>query len=461
MRIYLTVDFGSTFTKLTAVDMENQKILGTSKSFTTIETDVREGFDKALKLLEDQLGNVNYEKIYASSSAAGGLKMISVGLVPDLTAKASRLAATSAGAKVLKTYSYELSHQEQLEIEEINPDIILLTGGIDGGNKDVILHNAKMLAEVPGVFSVIVAGNKSVSEEVGEILEKAGKRVKITENVMPVFNKLNIEPAKEAIRELFIENIVSAKGLDEVQKMMSAEIVPTPLAVFNAGFLLSRGTKTADGLKEIMMYDVGGATTDVYSMSSGRPTKPNVFIQGITEPFAKRTVEGDIGMRYSILSLMEAATYEMVAANIDATVEEVEDWVTRCKKSPDILPQKGTIEQKIDEEIGSFAIEISAQRHCGFTETIFSPIGEVLLQTGKDLTKVEYVIGSGGSVIHSQNPRHVLARAAYSPKDLTYLKPLNPKFMLDKKNILAAMGLLSEIEPDTALKIMLDELVEI
>ncbi len=461
MKIYLTVDFGSTFTKLTAVDVEEKKIIGTAKSFTTIETDVRDGFNKALEELYKNFGNMNFEKKLASSSAAGGLKMVSVGLVPDLTAKASRLAATSAGAKVLKTFSYELSKKEQDEIYEINPDIILLSGGIDGGNKDVILHNSKMLSEIDRNFSVIVAGNKAACDEVNEILTKAGKKTVHCENVMPKFNKLNILPAKLAIRDLFIENIIVAKGLDKAQEIMSDEIIPTPLAVFDAAELLSRGTKQTEGIGELMAYDVGGATTDVYSMSQGTPSKPNVFVQGLTEPFAKRTVEGDIGMRYSISSLIEAGGIENIARNAQSTENAVANWEKVCKASPEILPKKETEEKRIDEELAAMSVEISAQRHCGFTETSFSLLGEVLVQTGKDLTQVKYVIGSGGSVINSSNPRDILKRGSYSPTGLTLLKPLSPKYLLDKKNIFAAMGLLSRLEPDIALEIMKNEFVEI
>lgn len=457
MEICLSADFGSTFTKLTAVDMKAGKIIGFAKSFTTIETNVMEGYQNALDELYRQCGKLEFQKKLASSSAAGGLKMVSSGLVPELTAKASRLAAASAGAKVLKTYSYELTKQEQDEIAEICPDIILLSGGIDGGNKDVILHNARMIANTPGNFSVIVAGNRSASEEVKTILEQGGKRAVVCNNVMPVFGKLDILPAKEAIRNLFIENIISAKGLDEVQGMLSYEIVPTPLAVYDACELLARGTNKNEGLGELMAFDVGGATTDVYSMAAGTPSRPNVYLQGLHEPFAKRTVEGDIGVRYSISSLADVAGLSNLARRAGSDEQTVERWISCCKQHPEIVPDKASIQKKIDEALASEAIKISAQRHCGFTETTFSPMGEVFMQTGKDLTGVRYIIGSGGSVINSENPADILKNAVYSPEDLNLLKPLYPKLMLDEKNCFAAMGLLSKQNPDIALKIMKEE----
>jgi uncharacterized protein (TIGR01319 family) len=387
--------------------------------------------------------------------------MISIGLVPDLTATAAKLAATSAGAKVVKTYSYELSTKEASEIFEINPDIVLLTGGIDGGNKDVILNNGRIIAKIKRDFSVIVAGNKSTTQELEEILKSSGKKVITSENVMPIFGKLNITPTKNAIRELFIENIISAKGLSKVQSMLDAEIIPTPLAVFEAAELLSRGIENETGLGELMIYDVGGATTDVYSMAIGKPSTPNVFIQGLTEPFAKRTVEGDIGMRYSIDSLVEESGLSDIAKNANVTEEEVLKWISICKETPEILSNDNSKEKRIDDELAAMSIKISAKRHCGYKVPSFTPLGEMHFQTGKDLTQTKYIIGSGGSVINSCNAKNILLNAIYSPNDFNSLKPIHPEIFLDNKNILAAMGLLSRIDKKLAMKIMKQELKKI
>ena len=159
--IILTADIGSTYTKLTAIDTSLETILGTSSAFTTIETDVREGFSVALNELHAKIGKFNYNELRCCSSAAGGLKMVALGLVPELTAKAAKLAASSAGAKVVKTYSFEISQAELNEIEATNPDLVLLCGGTDGGNKEVIIANARHLCQSKGGFTTIVAGNKS------------------------------------------------------------------------------------------------------------------------------------------------------------------------------------------------------------------------------------------------------------------------------------------------------------
>lgn len=460
MGLILAADFGSTFTKLTAIDAERKKIVACSKSFTTVETDVMDGYSVALEAIQGQCGT-SFSKKIASSSAAGGLKMISVGLVPDLTAKASRMAAASAGAKVLKTFSYELSPEDQEQIRILLPDILLLCGGIDGGNKEVILHNARMIADIKASFAVIVAGNRSVAHQIADIIQASGKKAVICENVMPAFGQLNIEPAREAIRGIFIENIISAKGLDRIGEMMDEEIIPTPLAVYNAMELLSRGCGAQKGLGDLMAYDIGGATTDVYSMCAGLPQRANTYMHGLKEPFAKRTVEGDIGMRYSIASLIDLVGEDDVLSAAGVYREELRSWAECCRSNPESLPQAGSCCQKIDETLAALAVKISASRHCGSTEVTYTSSGEMTLQTGKDLTGVKHIIGTGGVIINSSDPAKMMKKALYSPEDLNLLKPISAQFLLDRKGILTAMGLLSSSAPECALHIMKEELVPV
>ena len=121
MKPVLLIDFGSTYTKITAVDVDAEQILGTAQSYTTIETDIINGLNNALAILREKIGNIEFQEQYACSSAAGGLRMVAIGLVPELTAKAARQASLGAGAKVLKTYSYELTEKDLQEIDQINP----------------------------------------------------------------------------------------------------------------------------------------------------------------------------------------------------------------------------------------------------------------------------------------------------------------------------------------------------
>lgn len=454
---YLTADFGSTYTKLTAIDADKALILGTSMAFTTIETDIMDGFSAALSTLEAKIGKVDYHRLLCCSSAGGGLKMVAIGLVPELTAKAAKMAASSAGAKVIKTYAFEISKTEQNEIYDINPDLILLCGGTDGGNKEVIIANAKHLCEIDRNFSVIVAGNKSASYELEEIFGKSNKDYVITSNVMPEFNKLDIMPAKKSIQELFIEKIIQAKGLLRVQEMTDFEITPTPLAVMNACELLSKGTKLTEGLGELVAVDLGGATTDIYSMAKGKPVMENVLVKGLPEPYAKRSVEGDLGMRYSLTSLFEALDLDQLEEDSGITQDNLKNWVDLCSSKPDTVPADET-ESKIEELFAHKAVEFATDRHCGYIEKAFSPLGEIYTLTGKDLTEIPYVVGIGGAIINSTDPQSILSGVQYSTNNYNCMKPKNPTYLLDEKYIMASMGLLSMIDPELALNLMKKEL---
>lgn len=212
----LMVDFGSTYTKVTAFDLDENRLLGRAQSPTTIGSDVRVGLEKELDNLKASCG-VDGRAIaerYACSSAAGGLRMTAIGLVPALTLEAARRAALGAGAKVVAAYGYEIYDEIVREIEELRCDIIMLCGGTDGGNKAVILHNAKMLADSQVDCPILVCGNKVVTGQVKNLLEEAGKRVYTAPNVLPEVNRVDAAPAQQMIREIFIEHIVRAKGLD-------------------------------------------------------------------------------------------------------------------------------------------------------------------------------------------------------------------------------------------------------
>ncbi len=455
---YLTVDFGSTYTKLTAINTEKAIIQGTASAFTTIDTDIMNGFNTALQKLEQSIGKFDYDQLLCCSSAGGGLKMVALGLVPELTAKAAKMAASSAGAKVIKTYSFEISRTEQNEIYDINPDLVLLCGGTDGGNKEVIIANAKRLADIGRGFSIIAAGNKCASDELEEIFKHSGKDYVITRNVMPIFNKLDIEPARQSIKDLFIKKIIEAKGLSAVQQMASTEIIPTPLAVMYGCELLSKGTKKTNGIGELLAIDLGGATTDVYSMASGKPSMENILEKGLPEPFSKRSVEGDLGMRYSLNSLVEELDMDTLEQKSGINKDNIQNWISRCTENPDTIAESDSMESQVEELLAKSAVEIAVERHCGIMESSYSPMGEIFTLLGKDLTEVPFVIGIGGAIINSTNPSGILDGARFDMKRYNSMKPKQPKYMLDSKYIFAAMGLLSIADPELALDLMKQEI---
>lgn len=460
MKTYLFLDFGSTFTKLTLVDIEKEEIVATAKSYTTVATDVTEGYEKALAILNEKVGEP-YEvvKKLACSSAAGGLKMVSIGLVPDLTAEAAKRAALGAGARVIANYSYKLNNSEFEEIKRLNPDIILLAGGTDGGNSETIIHNARGLKEHKVAFPIVVAGNKAAIDEIDEIF-KGNVEYYFTENVMPKINEINVDPAREKIREIFMKNITKAKGMARVEEEISAVAMPTPQSVLKAAEALSKGSNDEDGIGDLIVVDVGGATTDIHSLGYGDPTKPGVFTVGLEEPFAKRTVEGDLGMRYSAMSVYEASGMRMMRRYLDVSKYNVEEeYMKRYTNTSFVSTTPEDI--AFDEAIAKICVDLSVKRHAGVVEPVYSPVGVVYSQKGKDLSDVKTVIGTGGVIVNSDNYSEILKAAQFRPDDLNSLKPRDPKLYLDKTYILSSMGLLTMIDVNMAIRMMKKYIIDI
>lgn len=454
MDCYLLIDFGSTFTKLTVVDIENEEILITSKDITTVDTNIMIGFENAFKKISPFVkeNNINFVKKLACSSAAGGLKMAALGLVPELTSEAAKRAALGAGAKVQKVYSFEITNKEVEEIKKNKTDIILLAGGTDGGNQKCILHNARMIAKHDLSIPVVVAGNKSCQDEIEEIFEGSNVYYRICENVMPKLNQLNVQPAKEEIRKVFMEKIIEAKGMKTAENYINGILMPTPAAVLNAAEILGEGSDKEDGIGEIMVVDIGGATTDIHSIGRGDPVS-DIEVRGLEEPFAKRTVEGDLGMRYSAHSLFLAAGERRIKKYLNDDTIDIEKECIYRNENPDTVP-KNDKEEYFDEALAKSATAIAVERHVGHLEWIHSPIGPVYYQYGKDLTQIKYIIATGGVMIHSKNPKDILKAGLYNEKEFHILKPKNPEYLLDKDYIFSAMGLFSIDYKDKALRIM-------
>lgn len=456
MKAVLLIDFGSTYTKVTAVDLQSERLLGTADSYTTIQTDVGEGLKNAMAKLEAKTGPIEYTARYACSSAAGGLRMLASGLVPELTAEAARQASLGAGAKVLKVYTFQLTEDDLEEILRIDPDIFLLVGGTDGGNSECILHNAKMLAGASFTFPVVIAGNRSVARECARILE--GHEVHVVGNVMPKFGVLNTEPTRLKIREIFLNRIIQAKGLTKAASLIDGILMPTPSAVMRAMELLAGGCEGESGIGDLIAVDVGGATTDIYSMADGMPKAADTVFKGIPEPYAKRTVEGDIGMRYSIRGIVDAAGMRRVSELSGLSEARCTELIDLLAANTEIIPEPGSELEMLDYALASLAIEIAVTRHAGFMEETYTLMGLTYVQSGKDLRGVRQVIVTGGSLIRTARTDEIAAHALYSPAAPMSLKPQKATIRVDRKYILAAMGLLAEYEPQIALRIMKKEL---
>jgi uncharacterized protein (TIGR01319 family) len=455
MDAVLLIDFGSTNTKISAVDIEGERITGTAAAFTTADTDIGEGLAEALETLQKKTGPLTIRQRFACSSAAGGLRMIAAGLVPALTAEAARLATLGAGARLIRVFSYELTDEDIAETAALKPDIFLLAGGTDGGNRDCLLNNAARLAACPADFPVIIAGNRNVQKASAEMFKN--REVIRCPNVMPRLNEINTEPVQEEIRRIFLERIVHAKGLSRERELISGILMPTPAAVKQALELLSRGTEKQAGLGELAAADLGGATTDVYSLAGGLPVNGDTVLKGISEPFSKRTVEGDIGMRYGACGVREAVGAGRLAGLSGCTVPEIEAWLELLGAHPEKMPETAG-EEAMDFALAAGALETAFIRHAGTLEEVYTPTGPAYMQSGKDLTGVSHLVLTGGALIHNKRIEELAQFTRFDKSRPFSLRPEKTDIYVDTSYIIAAAGLLAEAWPDISFSILKKEM---
>jgi uncharacterized protein (TIGR01319 family) len=465
MGLTLAVDFGSTYTKLVAFDLSREELVGITQAKSTVETDITIGLNAALEKMRLTLGQDkwNIDKILACSSAAGGLRIVSLGLVKVLTTKAAEEAALGAGAKIIGTYSYGITADDVIEIEEKKPDLILLTGGTDGGNKEVLIENAKLLAKSHLDVPMVIAGNRMGARTALSVLTEANKYAVIEENVLPELDRLNVEPTRARIRDIFMRRITHAKGLDKAKTIVGDIIMPTPMAVLKGTALLAEGAKEERGLGELIVVDIGGATTDVHSVAHGHPIEPDVTVKGLPEPYQKRTVEGDLGIRYNAQTILEKAGRERITKKMAFLNRELsqninlEEKVEYLSCHIEAVP-KNEEEFLLDFGLASAALEIAVHRHAGVIKEFHLTCGKSRIQYGKDLRNIKTVVGTGGIFAYGNNPYEILKSTAYNRNDPESLRPIDPQYFIDERYILYAVGLLADHSPAAALRIMKNHL---
>src|SRR5581483_2037476 len=237
MELSVAIDFGSTFTKGALLDLAGAELVGAAYEPSTVGTDVRVGLRAVLRRLEAAAKrSLKDLPTYVCSSAAGGLRIAVIGLVPTLSLEAAQRAALGAGAKIIGAYGHKLPTSTVRAIEASRPDLVLLAGGIDGGDEDTILHNARALAKSSITAPIIVAGNNAVSDDCCALLSSAGKSALQAPNILPEIDRIEIEQVHATIRELFVRHITRAKGIESTAEevRLVSEIIPTPSAVLRA-----------------------------------------------------------------------------------------------------------------------------------------------------------------------------------------------------------------------------------
>jgi len=465
----LVFDVGSTYTKVTAFAEHKGELqwLARAQAPTTIQ-DINKGLSQAIVELGEKLEfhKMTPRHVLSTSSAAGGLRMVAMGYMPRVTAKAAKEVAMNAGARVLEVMTFEdHAANKQEMLCEIRPDIILLAGGTDGGDKNSLLADAQIIALSGVKATVVIAGNIDAQADVELLLKKVGIHTVRVANVMPNIHNLNVKPAREAIHEEFIHQITKAKGLSKLLVRLTVnKVVPTPGAVLMAAELLAKGTHEEEGCGSLVVLDLGGATTDIHSVL---PHLDDLSIEerGLVLTNAKqatyRTVEGNLGLRVSAKGIIEAMGEKGILARIGLTGEDKElelvNYVAGFEANPERLPSS-VQEHLFDKALAVAALEVALKRHAGYIAQQFDPIMGTVPGTpiGRDLRTVDTVIVIGGIFVNlsEKETQAIVAEALERPG--YSLLPIKPKVVIDRDYLFYAIGLLAQNYPTAALRFAKD-----
>ena len=440
----LIAEIGSTTTLVSAFALgDSPRLLGQGQAATTVlEGDVRVGLNHAIDALKRNLGTnaLDYGELLASSSAAGGLKMCVHGLVYDMTVSAARAAALGAGAIVRQTTAGRLTSDDLAEQRAIKPNLILLAGGTDGGERETALYNAKLLAEAGTGAPVLYAGNVQNQSAIRAILEQAEIPVYIAENVYPRLDALNIEPVRKVIHAAFERHIVSAPGMEHIRELVTGAILPTPGAVMEAAMLLY------EEIGDCCVLDIGGATTDVHSVTQGSDEIAQLLTA--PEPFNKRTVEGDLGLFVNAHHLVKLIGEAKLSRELGLDVPAV----MRDYQAIPASDEQFRLTTRLCLEAGLTAIS----RHAGHLRHYYTPQGRATAAEGKDLTQVKTIIGTGGALTRLPERESILRKLAdcNAGGTMLYPKPGVMRLAFDESYIMASLGVLAKTNPQAAKQLL-------
>jgi uncharacterized protein (TIGR01319 family) len=443
-------DFGSTFTKVALVELGSGRLVAQAQSPTTVHSDVMIGYQAALDAALADVAPVALGPRLAASSAAGGLRVAAVGLVEDLTAAAARQAALNAGARIELVLHGRLGEAHRQALDEAHPEVILFCGGTDDGQERMVLDNARAIGTDPIDAHFVVACNERIAERVAKILGRHGARVDVVANVMPRIGVLHVEPARTAISEAFVQHVIQGKGLSQGTEFASAVVMPTPEAVLRATQLL------AEDVGDVVVVDIGGATTDVHSAT--RSSEPTPGIRGPLLPVLPvlRSVQGDLGLRSNAPSVLETDR-PWLLKNLALDEAVVAAAAVRRSAEPGLIADEPD-DWRIDLALAVSCVFHSLRRHCGRLTITSRPNQPARISTdGPDLRDAPLVVGTGGILVRTSGGEAILATALDRCDDRS-LTPRAPRFAIDSSYILAAAGLLATVDPGAALELLRDAL---
>ncbi|MFP4456208.1 MAG: glutamate mutase L [Clostridia bacterium] len=472
MPSFLITDVGSTTTKAILIEEINgeYRLVDRAESPTTVEEpfeDVNIGVRNAIQSLEKILDRklegektLTVEGIdyYTSSSAGGGLQVLVIGLYSKITAASANRAALGAGAILLDTISTDDVRPiyEKIDaLRQARPDMILLTGGIDGGSVDFTLEFADIInsSDPKPRFGddmklpVIYAGNKDAADLVKDTLS-SNYDLHVVPNLRPTMNDENLSPARDQIHELFLSHVMQqAPGYKQLSDAAVADIVPTPKAVGNIMTILAKRENL-----NILGTDIGGATTDIFSV--------------IDEKF-NRTVSANMGMSYSIGNVLEQVGLENVKRWLPFEIDDTKlsDMIATKMLFPTTLPVS-LKELLIEQAVAREALRISVNHHRDlitalpkkgsakdFLKTEEQKVKEFTkTETLLEMSRIGLIIGSGGVLSHAprreQAALMLLDSAEYIGKT---------ELAVDSIFMMPHLGVLSQHYPDIALEVLLKD----
>lgn len=450
----LVAEIGSTTTVVNAFDhleSDSPIFLGQGQAPTSVkEGDVNIGLQAAIEDMKKNLHIENekleYTNMLATSSAAGGLRMTVHGLVYDMTVKAAKEAALGAGANIHLITAGKLSKVDMIKLDRIKPNIILIAGGVDYGERETALYNSELIAASDLNIPVIYAGNIAVADDVKLIFESYSKEknLHIVPNVYPKIDILNIEPTREVIQDIFEKHITEAKGMEKIREMVNGPIIPTPGAVMKASKILK------DQIGDLVTIDVGGATTDIHSVTEGTEKVNKILVE--PEPVAKRTVEGDLGVFINKRNIVDIIKIEKLEKELNMTPEDIEKFTNSDIAIPETEEHKRFIERLTKE-----AVIVSINRHAGGYRTYFGGKSDTLA-FGKDLTAVKWIVGTGGALTRLTAREEILNSISQFNRADKLLPTAEAKILIDNDYIMASLGVLSSLNKEAAIKLLLKSL---
>lgn len=445
----LVAEIGSTTTVVNAfkdIDTEHPVFWAQGQAPTSVlEGDVRIGLQGAITDLCKKKGieSLEYDEMLATSSAAGGLKMTVHGLVYDMTARAAKEAALGAGGIIHYITAGKLRRTDLAKIKEIHPNLILIAGGVDYGERDTAIDNAEKIRSLGLKVPVIYAGNCENQEEMKLIFdEESGQKLYNVENVYPKIDELNVEPCRKVIQEAFEEHITGAPGMEHVRDMVNGPIIPTPGAVMECTKLLY------ECIGDLVVLDVGGATTDVHSVATESDQVARIMTA--PEPKAKRTVEGDLGVYVNRMKVIESMGEEKLRekcekAGIDPD-KALESYVA--------IP-KNDEERKLVEILTEEAVMKAMERHAGQIRYVYGPSGRSSVAEGKDLTQVKYIVGTGGALTRLPHRVEIMKKiAGHDETGMRLFPTSHAEILVDNDYIMASVGVLSKKHREGAKKLL-------